>query len=262
MISKRYIDEWRANAPWVNEWNVEQDLVLSRAIINIFSDDILSSSLAFRGGTALHKLFILPSSRYSEDIDLVQISSEPIKETIDRLRNILSFLGKPAVKQKAHNNTLVFRFESETPPQIPLKLKVEINCREHFTVMGYQKHPYKVTSGWFAGDCIITTYNQDELLGTKLRALYQRKKGRDLFDLYKAIVSLPVNTQDIIKCYNEYMKFAVDHLPTQKEFLINLDEKMKDQEFLNDTVAILHPGEEYNSEKAYDIVRKEIIEKL
>jgi len=54
--------------------------------------------------------FITTCDNYSEDIDLVQINSEPIKETIDKIRNVLSFLGKPVVKQKAHNNTLIFRF--------------------------------------------------------------------------------------------------------------------------------------------------------
>jgi len=60
---------------------VEQDLVICRALVEIFSDDWLASSLAFRGGTALHKLYLNPQPRYSEDIDLVQVRAKPIKET-------------------------------------------------------------------------------------------------------------------------------------------------------------------------------------
>ena len=45
--------------------------------------------------------------------DLVQIKAEPIKETIDKIREVLTFLGEPKVKQKENNNTLIFRFESE-----------------------------------------------------------------------------------------------------------------------------------------------------
>jgi predicted nucleotidyltransferase component of viral defense system len=42
---------------------------------------------------------------------------------------------------------------------------------------------FKVKNQWFNGSCKIATYQLYELVGTKLRALYQRKKGHDLFDL-------------------------------------------------------------------------------
>ena len=65
-----------------------------------------------------------------------------------------------------------------------MRLKIEINTREHFTVLGLKEIPYKVENGWFSGECSLTGYELEELLGTKMRALYQRRKGRDLFDLY------------------------------------------------------------------------------
>lgn len=94
------------------------------------------------------------------------------------------WLGEPRRKQSEGRVTLIWRFESEEG--LPLKLKVEINSREHFTVLGYQQIPFTMTSRWFTGSASITSYNRDELFGTKLRALYQRKKGRDLFDLWYA----------------------------------------------------------------------------
>lgn len=57
MIPMRYIDEWRGNAPWQDTDYVEQDLVISRALIVIFNEPELRTSLAFRGGTALNKLY-------------------------------------------------------------------------------------------------------------------------------------------------------------------------------------------------------------
>jgi predicted nucleotidyltransferase component of viral defense system len=72
MISRAYISEWRACTPWASDAQVEQDLVISRAIVAIFSSPLLASSLAFRGGTALHKLYIQPSGRFSEDIFLTR----------------------------------------------------------------------------------------------------------------------------------------------------------------------------------------------
>ena len=97
MIPQAYITEWSNSVPWQSNEQVEQDLVICRALIEIFKDPFLAESLAFRGGTALHKLYLQPQPRYSEDIDLVQVRSEPIKETIKRLQHTLSFLGKSNV---------------------------------------------------------------------------------------------------------------------------------------------------------------------
>src|SRR5690606_35476775 len=192
--------------------------VICRALVEIFSDPFLSERLAFRGGTALHKLYMQPQPRYSEDIDLVQVKEEPFGPVIDRLRERLSFLGTPVRKQKENNNTLIFRFDSEFPPVQKLRLKVETNCREHFTVLGYEKIPFSVESEWFTGYCEITTYKLEELLGTKLRALFQRRKGRDLFDLHKALsAGKDLNVDDLIQCYFEYINFSTGQAPSQQQ---------------------------------------------
>lgn len=83
MIPRRYIQQWRNNVPWTMDSQVEQDLIISRALIEMFNNPTLRDHVAFRGGTAFLK-----------------------------------------------------------------------------------------------------TYELEEMAGTKMRALYQRKKGRDLFDLY------------------------------------------------------------------------------
>lgn len=75
MIPQAYITEWSNNVPWQTNEQVEQDLVICRALVALFQDDFLAENLAFRGGTALHKLYLQPQPRYSEDIDLVQIKS-------------------------------------------------------------------------------------------------------------------------------------------------------------------------------------------
>jgi hypothetical protein len=76
-----------------------------------------------------------PQARYSEDIDLVQINSEPISPILKQIRERLSFLGtKRTVKQHIHNNTIIYRFESEDPSVNTMRLKIEINTREYFNV--------------------------------------------------------------------------------------------------------------------------------
>jgi predicted nucleotidyltransferase component of viral defense system len=262
MIPKEHIIEWKETAPWNDILMVEQDLIICRALIAIYNDEYLSSHLAFRGGTALHKLYLSPQPRYSEDIDLVQIKPENIGVILDKLREVLSFLGKPVIKQKRNNNTMVFKVDSTFPPIIPIRLKIEINCKEHFSVIGLIKIPFEIKNQWFSGISEITTYQLDELIGTKLRALYQRKKGRDLFDLHKALENPDLNPGNVIKCYREYISFSDGEPPSQTTYLANMEEKMKEEIFLNDTQALLRPSLVFNPQVAWELVRKELVEKL
>lgn len=262
MIPKPYIAKWQEQAPWKDFAQVEQDLIISRALNAIFSDDFLKENLAFRGGTALHKLYLNPAPRYSEDIDLVQIKEGSIGDILDKIDEVINFFeDRRKVKQKANNNTIIYRFKSEHE-EIPSKLKIEINCREHFNVLDLNKIEHKIENDWFSGEAGIITYQLNELLGTKLRALYQRKKGRDLFDLYYASQNSHLDYDQIIDCYNEYMNFAVDHTPTKKVFLNNIELKEKDPDFTGDMEALLRTGIEYNPADAFDWIKTELIEKM
>jgi predicted nucleotidyltransferase component of viral defense system len=239
--------------------NVEQDLIIGRALAAIFNDDMLSAKLAFRGGTAIHKLYLQPPKRYSEDIDLVQIEAKPIGAVLDHLKEVLSFMGNAKTRQKMSNNVLLFQFETTFPPTVPRKLKIEINCKDHFAVMGLAKVPFSIESQWFTGVCDISTYTLDELIGTKIRALYQRKKGRDLFDLYCSIESGKLNIQQALDCYKQYIAFPNHTVPSIKEYALNLKLKISDPEFRNDITPIISPAVNYDIDKAYKKIMDTIV---
>lgn len=264
MIPRRYIEEWKEFAPWPENAQVEQDLIIARVLVEIFSDPFLNENLTFRGGTALHKLFLKPQVRYSEDIDLVQIKSGPIKPVLLAIRERLApFLGtKRRITTSIHNNTIEYRFETEIPPIIRMRLKIEINCREHFHVLGLQQVPFKIKNSWFSGECLINTYQIEELLGTKLRALYQRRKGRDLFDLDYALLNLVVDCTKLIQCYTAYINFSDGVSPSKKIFMANMEEKMKDDEFKNDIFTILRPEIVYDNDLAYKRVNEHVLSKV
>jgi len=141
-------------------------------------------------------------------------------------------------------------------------MKIEINTREHFNVLGIKPVNLQMDNGWFSGNCNIPTYELEELLGTKLRALYQRRKSRDLFDFYWAYQHHNINTAQLLQCYHEYMNFDVDHPPTQKMFIANMEEKMQDKDFTGDINVILRPGVEYDNEAAYEFVKRAVLEKI
>ena len=262
MIPRDYITEWRTEAPWVRNDQVEQDLVISRALVEIFSQPVLHDSLAFRGGTALYKLHLKPAARYSEDIDLVQTRSEPAGATMDALRAVLDpWLGEPKWKQTEGRVTFVYRFDSEDVPSLPLKLKIEINTREHFSVFGLKDVPFTVSSRWFAGACKIQTYELDELLGTKLRALYQRKAGRDLFDLAVGLVVAKTDPERIATAFLNYMDHGGYRI-TRALFEQNLAEKMADAEFLADISPLLSDGYTWDPDAEAPLVSTRLIELL
>ena len=205
MIPAMHITAWANVAPWAELGQIEQDLIISRAIIEVFSDEFLRNELRFRGGTALNKLHFPESLRYSEDIDLVRTTHGPIGPILDRLREVLHWLGDAAFTQSVVAPKLIYQIEPEHGGP-PLRLKVEINTRETTAFDGPHEIGHAVDNPWFAGEVAIPTFTPEEMLATKLRALLQRDKGRDLLDLSHAMSVLDgVNAGRLIEIFLEYL---------------------------------------------------------
>jgi predicted nucleotidyltransferase component of viral defense system len=262
LIPRDYITAWRESAPWVEDIQVEQDLVICRALVSIFSHPVLTKALAFRGGTALYKLFLTPAARYSEDIDLVQVEAAPAGPIMDALHEVLDpWLGKPTFKQSEGRVTFFYRFDSEGQPPIRLRLKVEINTREHFAVFGFERQKFSVDSRWFRGDCEIQTYQLDELLGTKMRALHQRRKGRDLLDLDIALKRDAVTPVRVVEAFAAYMQHE-GHPTTRAMFEMTFAAKVKDPVFTADIGPLLAPGYVWDFDTAAENVSTKLISRL
>jgi len=259
LIPRADIVEWRSNVPWISDAQVEQDLLICRALVSLFSNQVVADNLAFRGGTALHKLFLKPPSRYSEDIDLVQIHAGPIGPLMDAVHLALDgLLGTPKRQQAEDSATLIYRSDSEIPPVMPLRMKVEINTREHFSVLGYRQEPFSVRSRWFSGSCTLRTYELEELLGTKLRALYQRRKGRDLFDLWFGLTFGKGSAIAIVQTFHRYMESEGSSV-SRAEFRQNLMRKMQVPSFLADTDTLLRPTITYSPHTAFQVVDEKLL---
>jgi predicted nucleotidyltransferase component of viral defense system len=257
MIPADCIAEWRAKTRWAMDEQVEQDLVLSRALVSIFEDPSLVGEIALRGGTAIHKLHFSPPRRFSNDIDLVQLRPGRFGPILDRLRARLDgWLGPPR-REQGNGVRLVYRFESEIPPVVRLKLKVETNTREHFAVLGTTRVPYTIDSRWWSGTAEITTFRIEELLGTKLRALFQRKKGRDLFDLWVAL-EMGLDPAAVVDVFGAYMKAEGKRI-TRAVFEKNLAEKLHLPAFTDDLPILLPPGSAFDLEAGADRVGREIV---
>lgn len=259
MIPRASITAWRHHAPWADDAQVEQDLVLTRALIEIFNVPGIRENLAFRGGTALNKLFLDSPSRYSEDIDLVQLTPGPIGPVLDALRRVLDpWLAEPRREQRVMMTALVYRFHSEIPPVVPLRLKVEMNTREHGSLMGIEERPLEADNPWYSGKSMIPTYALEELLGTKLRALFQRRKGRDLFDFWVAFARADVDDEAVVRCFQHYLH-QQGQTVYRNEFVENLGKKVARADFLGDVTPLISGAAGYDAAAAAELVRTRLL---
>ncbi len=243
MIPIAHLNEWARHAPWPDLRQVEQDLIISRALCALFNDEVLASRLAFRGGTAINKLLFRSPLRYSEDIDLVQIEPGPIGPTVDAIRKALAWLGPCKREQAGHSMHLIFRFAPEIEPAAQLKLKVEINTREHGSRYGLRRYPFAVTSPWYSGATHIASFEPEELFGTKLRALLQRRKNRDLFDLNEGLLQLNLDVDHVIECFEYYLeleKVGISRAEAEQRMLQKLERSL-----VEDIAPLLPAGVEF-----------------
>jgi predicted nucleotidyltransferase component of viral defense system len=133
------------------------------------------------------------------------------------------------------------RICSEDAPPQPLRIKIEINTREHFSMRPIAERHLLVESRWFSGEARIPVYATEELLATKLRALYQRRKGRDLFDLAAALHEISPDPSVIVATFQRYMAEEGQHV-TRAEFCANLVAKLEHPGFIADCIPLLRPG--------------------
>lgn len=263
MIPRSYIQAWSVKAPWPDARQIEQDLIICRALSDLFNAPPLKDKIAFRGGTAINKLLFKKPLRYSEDIDLVQTQAESIGATVDAIRAALSWLGKCNREQAGHSMHLVFKFTPEADPQATLKLKVEINTREHEHLFGIRPYPFAVDSDWYRGEAEIASFEPEELFGTKLRALLQRRKNRDLFDLHHGLAQLAMDPDKLIACFDHYL--ALEGKPITRAVAEQRMLEKLTRSLTEDIAPLLPAGVRFNDDdamRAFEHVWAELITRI
>jgi len=244
---------------------VEQDLIISRAIVAIFSDEHLRRQLRFRGGTALNKLHFPQPFRYSEDIDLVRTESGPIGPVLDRLRDVLEpWLGRANFDQSPVAPKLRFKVLQKMHPQprrYASNLKSIPRKRRHTIRPQCALSHRESLVHWFGRGHDV--YNGRNAVD-KLRALLQREKGRDLFDLAHALeVVKDLNRARLIECFNLYLKRANVKIP-RAEAEQRMLAKLRRPRFLDDmkpllpSAALHHFGDE-STQQAFLTVFNQLV---
>ena len=264
-------------APWSAQYQVEQDLLLCRAMTALFDDSFLSSQIAMRGGTLLHKVHFAPPARYSEDIDLVVVGSRPEEHIRRAVRRVLkNVLGPPKASvwdtiALAIRNTvkpsrvlrMTFSMRSIMEPSRSLDIVVKANVTERKPHRSVVEIPFSFP---FRGETVQTRirgYDIHEMLGTKMRALFQRKRGRDLFDLYWALTKSesPIDPSAVIESFQHYMKQEGTRAG-REEFIGILKAHLNDREFCSDAESLLRSGISYDPQNAGEYIIANLLRRL
>jgi predicted nucleotidyltransferase component of viral defense system len=259
--------------PWSAQHQVEQDLLLCRAMAALFDDSFLSTQIAMRGGTLLHKVHLAPAARYSEDIDLVVVGSRPAEHIRRAVRRVLAdVLGMPkklvwdtialAIRNTVKPSRVLrmtYAVRSIIEPSRSLEIVVEANVTERKPHRSVVEIPFNYP---FRGETIqakIKGYDIHEMLGTKMRAMFQRRRGRDLFDLYWALTKSvsPIDPAAVIESFQHYMKQEGTRTH-RMEFIGILAAHLEDRGFCSDTESLLRNGISYDAQ----IAGKYVIENL
>jgi predicted nucleotidyltransferase component of viral defense system len=256
VIDRPALTAWRSRAPWPDRVQVEQDLLLSRLMIEIARDELLGPELAMRGGTCFHKLHLPTALRYSEDLDYVRSTHTGVGPYAHALTRIAEEVGLAVSSQRSGQLVHVQLEGQPTEGLGRIRLKVEINIAETESFEPRKSIHHAVESSWWSGRADILTFEAEELLATKLRALYQRSKGRDLFDLWLGLTVLGVNPERVVGGLQHYMRGAAFSFP---ELRNNLTLKLADPSFRRDLdalVASMPAG--YEPDSAGNVVVREL----
>lgn len=268
MISARDIATRREQAPWASDAMVEQDYLLSQAVGAIFEDNFLTSQVAMRGGTVLHKAHLAPASRYSEDIDLVLVGERPpahIKRALTRALRPL--FGAPresvmttvslAVRNHLSKSTIIrnnYDYDPTSTDDAIGQLKVEANVNETKSCFPLETVKFLVpVDGSEPRVISVLSYSLDEMMGTKLRALLQRQQSRDLFDLWWALSAQggagKLNPARVGAAFRFYMAQEGTKF-TAAEVVAEIERRLTSRKFLTDMGGFLRTGVHFEPRQA------------
>ncbi|WP_206215131.1 nucleotidyl transferase AbiEii/AbiGii toxin family protein [Adlercreutzia sp. ZJ138] len=256
MIPRSIVTAWSIEHPWPDSDQVEQDLLLAQAICEIANDELLGRELIIRGGTAFHKLYLDQPCRYSEDLDYVRTSTGGIGDIMKRLTEMGRSLGFEVRTQMTRHPKVFWRFVSTSG--VKRKIKLEINTFERSPMLPLVSKETSVESAWYTGYAEVPVFQVEELCATKVRALYQRSKGRDLFDLWLALDRLGVEPEAIVGVFGAYKPEGLTRGLMER----NLEAKLADRDFCHDCDSLIVGGVErfgYDAQEAGRLVMEKVI---
>jgi len=244
-VTARIIRNWADEGGIPDLTLAELDYRLVHALQAIYADPFLRDRLYLKGGTALNKLYLSGPSRLSVDLDFNAVGP---RERVLQERTQISETVMSVLEQQDSDYNLTYRWRYEQVTVYarfsPLsgaaqqRLKLEISFIERFAILGREERTLLTSP--FDEPVPIKTYQLEELTSTKLRALYDRRKGRDIFDLSR-ITDFDLDQAAVRKMvlYYFYRANKVFHYPT---FVSNVERKIAERGFGDDIRGLIRRG--------------------
>lgn len=185
----------------VTEWGlteevVEKDYVLGWLLAGIGAHPVLGTTWVFKGGTCLKKCFI-ETYRFSEDLDFTVVEGGPLApdDLLPVLREMLEGVEEqsgiqltgrdPVVKLRSGGRSAEGRIYYRGPRNTPGEARVKLDLTydelvDQPTVERLVAHAYE---DQLPAPARVRCYSFAEVFAEKLRALGQRTRPRDLYDV-------------------------------------------------------------------------------
>jgi len=185
-LTEHDLKNWADEQGFADLTLTELDYRLTKTLEMIYQDSFLSERLYLKGGTVINKVYLGESSRLSVDLDFNHIGQKEqvLKERQTIRERIVNLLKKQdssySVRWKRRYPQTTIKAKYKTLSGQSQRLKVEISHIERFPILKSVKQRLKTPTGQVS----ITTYQLEELTATKLRAFFERLKGRDVYDLH------------------------------------------------------------------------------
>lgn len=189
-----------ANKQEIDAYTILREYVQIK-FLDIFFRIIKPKTIFFKGGTALRLLY--GSDRFSEDLDFTVPSKknpfELAKQTVFKLKSEIADISiKPIKTLTGASAKITLRGFS---PNQPLTIKLDFSLREHVLM----PQVAAIRSGTpVAGISLVDAVSKEEILAEKIRAIVNRKKGRDLYDLWYLLHTGTIIDRDLIEKKLEY----------------------------------------------------------
>lgn len=175
---------------------IEKDYVLGWILIGIQDHPQTKDSWVFKGGTCLKKCFF-NKYRFSEDLDFTLLDSQQMKEGV--LRPILKQISQSIYEQSGieipdnlislepHRSLsiqgkLSYRGPLKQPIPYP-SIKLDLTANEQVVLNPEKRKIFHEYSDCPAETFQILSYSYEEIFAEKLRALVERARPRDLYDV-------------------------------------------------------------------------------
>ncbi|MCL4519880.1 MAG: nucleotidyl transferase AbiEii/AbiGii toxin family protein [Thaumarchaeota archaeon] len=249
-FSEREVRIWSDEIGVSNQLFAEQDLHIVTILREISENDKFSRKLYLKGGTAINKLHLEDLSRLSVDIDLNHIGTkeEVLKERTDltdALCAVLKSKYSADVSMKRSYEQTTMRVDYSSLSASTQRIKIEISHVERFPILPPVKKRLKLPEG----ETRVTTYTLEELLSTKIRAFYDRFKGRDVYDIWAADRLVTLDKVALRKMFLYY--FYRDRKEfSPKVFYSHLGDAVTKHAIEDDVSGYLRPNIDFQLEKA------------